>query len=127
MAFICATLAAVDRSRFCSTTALPDFPIAPVLAEPALLTCGASKANSFVAGVETGVRAFCVGAESTATTAAAEIGPSAGLRPMRSDGFAGMRSPLSDGHKHARALRLVAKAVLRDLWIEARRVQEIAE
>lgn len=36
-------------------------------------------------------------------------------------------SPLSDGHKHARALRLVAKAVLRDLWIEARRVQEIAE
>lgn len=36
-------------------------------------------------------------------------------------------TPLNDGHKHARALRLVAKAVLRDLWIEARRVQEIAE
>lgn len=30
-------------------------------------------------------------------------------------------SPLSDGHKHARAMRLVAKAILRDLWIEARR------
>lgn len=31
-------------------------------------------------------------------------------------------SPLSAGHQHARALRLVAKAILRDLWIEARRV-----
>lgn len=31
-------------------------------------------------------------------------------------------SPLSDGHKHARALRLVAKTFLRDLWEEARRV-----
>lgn len=31
-------------------------------------------------------------------------------------------SPLSDGHKHARALRAVAKAVLRDLWREARRL-----
>lgn len=28
-------------------------------------------------------------------------------------------SPLSDGHKHARALRLVAKTVLKDLWIAA--------
>jgi hypothetical protein len=28
-------------------------------------------------------------------------------------------TPLSDGHKHARALRLVAKAVLKDLWIMA--------
>jgi hypothetical protein len=28
-------------------------------------------------------------------------------------------SPLSDGHKHARALRLVAKEVLRDLWLAA--------
>jgi hypothetical protein len=28
-------------------------------------------------------------------------------------------SDLSDGHKHARALRLVAKAVLKDLWIAA--------
>lgn len=28
-------------------------------------------------------------------------------------------SPLSDGHKHARALREVAKAILRDLWREA--------
>jgi hypothetical protein len=33
-------------------------------------------------------------------------------------------SPLSDGHKHARALRLVAKAVLKDLWIEARRIRD---
>lgn len=32
-------------------------------------------------------------------------------------------SPLNDGHKHARALRLVAKTFLRDLWEEARRVQ----
>lgn len=31
-------------------------------------------------------------------------------------------SPLSDGHQHARALRLVAKAVLRDLWRESRRL-----
>jgi hypothetical protein len=30
-------------------------------------------------------------------------------------------SPLSAGHQHARALRLVAKAILRDLWVEARR------
>jgi hypothetical protein len=31
-------------------------------------------------------------------------------------------SPLSAGHQHARALRLVMKAILRDLWVEARRV-----
>lgn len=31
-------------------------------------------------------------------------------------------SPLNDGHRHARALRLVAKTFLRDLWEEARRV-----
>ena len=31
---------------------------------------------------------------------------------------------LSDGHKHARALRAVAKAVLKDLWREARRLHE---
>lgn len=29
-------------------------------------------------------------------------------------------SPLSDGHKHARAVRIVAKEILKDLWIEAR-------
>lgn len=29
-------------------------------------------------------------------------------------------SDLSDGHKHARAMRLVSKAILRDLWTEAR-------
>lgn len=33
-------------------------------------------------------------------------------------------SALSDGHRHARARRLVAKAVLRDLWREARRLHE---
>jgi hypothetical protein len=32
-------------------------------------------------------------------------------------------SDLSDGHKHARALRAVAKTFLKDLWSEARRVQ----
>lgn len=31
-------------------------------------------------------------------------------------------SPLSDGHKHARALRLVAKTILYDLWSESRRL-----
>lgn len=30
-------------------------------------------------------------------------------------------SPLSDGHKHARAMRAVSKNFLRDLWAEARR------
>jgi hypothetical protein len=30
----------------------------------------------------------------------------------------------SDGHKHNHALRLVAKAVLKDLWIEGRRLHE---
>lgn len=30
----------------------------------------------------------------------------------------------SDAHKHAHALRLVAKAVLRDLWVEAMRLHE---
>ena len=33
-------------------------------------------------------------------------------------------SPLSAGHQHARALRLVSKAILRDLWIEARAIHE---
>lgn len=32
--------------------------------------------------------------------------------------------PLSDGHKHARALRLVAKTVLKDLWLAARDIHE---
>ena len=31
-------------------------------------------------------------------------------------------TPLSDGHKHARALRNVAKEILKDLWREARRI-----
>jgi hypothetical protein len=29
-------------------------------------------------------------------------------------------TPLSDGHKHARALRLVAKAILKDMYLEAK-------
>jgi hypothetical protein len=33
-------------------------------------------------------------------------------------------SPLSLGHQHARALRVVAKAVLRDMWREAVRIRE---
>jgi hypothetical protein len=33
-------------------------------------------------------------------------------------------SPLSDGHKHARAVRAIGKEVLRDLWVEARRLHE---
>jgi hypothetical protein len=33
-------------------------------------------------------------------------------------------SPLSAGHQHARALRVVAKTVLRDLWREAKRLHE---
>lgn len=33
-------------------------------------------------------------------------------------------SPLGAGHQHARALRLVAKAILRDLWAEGRRLHE---
>ena len=43
-------------------------------------------------------------------------GPSRKPAPVGSD--------LSDGHKHARALRLVSKAVLRDLWREAKRLHE---
>lgn len=36
-------------------------------------------------------------------------------------------SALSDGHKHARALRAVAKEILRDLWHEARDIHEDPE
>jgi hypothetical protein len=35
-------------------------------------------------------------------------------------------SPLSDGHKHARAMRAVSKAVLKELWREAKRIHEEA-
>lgn len=34
-------------------------------------------------------------------------------------------SPLSDGHKHARALRIVSKEILKDLWIESKRLYEL--
>ena len=33
-------------------------------------------------------------------------------------------SALSDGHKHARAVRLMMKEILKDLWIEAKRLHE---
>lgn len=33
-------------------------------------------------------------------------------------------SPLSLGHQHARAMRLMSKAILKDLWIEAKRLHE---
>ncbi len=50
--------------------------------------------------------------------------------PCERCGPAGHPAPagaaLSDGHKHARAMRLVAKAILRDLWIEARRTKQPA-
>lgn len=36
-------------------------------------------------------------------------------------------SPLSLGHQHARALRLVMKAVLRDLWVEAKALHEVGD
>lgn len=32
--------------------------------------------------------------------------------------------PLSDGHVHARAQRVVMKAILKDLWIESKRIHE---
>jgi hypothetical protein len=35
-------------------------------------------------------------------------------------------SPLSDGHKHARALRVTAKEVLKDLWRESKRLHELS-
>lgn len=33
-------------------------------------------------------------------------------------------TPLSAGHQHARAMRLVMKAILRDLWTESKRIHE---
>jgi hypothetical protein len=33
-------------------------------------------------------------------------------------------SPISDGHRHARAIRKVAKEILKDLWKEARRIYQ---
>lgn len=34
-------------------------------------------------------------------------------------------TPLRDGHVHARALRIVVKAILKDLWIEGKRLVEV--
>jgi hypothetical protein len=36
-------------------------------------------------------------------------------------------SPLSSGHQHARALRLVMKEILRDLWSESRRIHGVED
>ncbi len=36
-------------------------------------------------------------------------------------------TPLSDGHQHARAMRLVMKEILRDLWTEAKRLHGVGE
>lgn len=36
-------------------------------------------------------------------------------------------SPLSAGHQHARALRLMAKEILKDLWLESRAIHENTE
>jgi hypothetical protein len=36
-------------------------------------------------------------------------------------------SPLSAAHQHARALRLVAKEILKELWRESRRLHQLAE
>lgn len=36
-------------------------------------------------------------------------------------------SPLNDGHKHGRALRAIARKVLLDLWIEARRLHGVTD
>lgn len=58
-------------------------------------------------------------AESTHDAPCVRCGPSG--RP------AAVGSPLSKGHQHARAVRLMAKAILRDLWVEAQRLHELAE
>lgn len=55
-------------------------------------------------------------AEATHTAVCKRCGPSG--KPAQPG------SPLSDGHKHARALRIVAKSVLRDMWREAKRIHE---
>lgn len=36
-------------------------------------------------------------------------------------------SPLSDGHRHARALRIMGKEILKDLWLESKRLHEAEE
>lgn len=36
-------------------------------------------------------------------------------------------SPLSAGHQHARAMRLMSKEILRDLWLEGKRLHEAAD
>lgn len=54
-------------------------------------------------------------AEATHASDCVRCGPSGSPAPVG--------SPLSDGHKHARALRAVSKAILKDLWTEARAVR----
>lgn len=58
-------------------------------------------------------------AESVHTTPCVRCGPKGKPAPEG--------SPLSDGHKHARAVRITAKAILRDLWIEARDIHQAGE
>lgn len=58
-------------------------------------------------------------AEATHTAPCVRCGPAGKPAPEG--------SALSDGHKHARALRAVAKEVLRDLWRESRRLHQEGE
>jgi hypothetical protein len=51
-------------------------------------------------------------ADAVHTAVCVRCGPSG--KPAQID------SPLNDGHKHGRALRAIAKELLRDLWVEAR-------
>lgn len=55
-------------------------------------------------------------AEATHSAPCARCGPAGKPAPEG--------SPLSDGHKHARALRIVSKEILRDLWIAAKVLHE---
>lgn len=51
---------------------------------------------------------------------ATHAAPCARCGPSGKPALAG--SPLSDGHKHARAMRAVSKAVLKEIWREAKRL-----
>lgn len=56
-------------------------------------------------------------ADAVHTTACVRCGPSG--KPAQPD------SPLSKAHIHARGLRAISKAVLKELWIEAKRLHEL--
>jgi hypothetical protein len=53
---------------------------------------------------------------------AVHLAPCSQCVPKRSGLVAPAGSPLKDGHKHARALRMVGREVLKNLWAEARRL-----